>query len=87
MSLLRGLAGLTWKLRIQPTDAGWIDMAAGAPVMDTGRARRLLGWEPRTSSVDAIAQLLDGMATGKALHPPPVLNPRVAASPGLATHP
>lgn len=76
MSLLRGLAGLTWKLRIQPTDAGWIDMAAGAPVMDTGRARRLLDWEPKTSSVDAIAQLLDGMATGEGVAPSPVLKPR-----------
>ncbi|MDR7157984.1 NAD-dependent epimerase/dehydratase family protein [Arthrobacter sp. BE255] len=76
MSLLRGLAWLTWKLRIQPTDAGWIDMAAGAPVMDTGRARRLLDWEPKTSSVDAIAQLLDGMATGEGVTPSPVLKPR-----------
>ena len=76
MALLRGLAGLTWKLRIQPTDAGWIDMAAGAPVMDTGRARRLLGWEPKVSSVDAIAQLLDGMAAGEGVAPSPVLKPR-----------
>ena len=71
MSLLHGLVALTWKLRIQPTDAGWIDMASGAPVMDTGRARRLLGWEPRTSSIEAIAQVLDGMATGGELPPPP----------------
>lgn len=76
MALLRGLAGLTWKLRIQPTDAGWIDMAAGAPVMDTGRARRLLDWEPKVSSVDAIAQLLDGMAAGEGVAPSPVLRPR-----------
>jgi UDP-glucose 4-epimerase len=76
MSLLRGLVALTWKLRIQPTDAGWIDMASGAPVMDTGRARRLLGWEPRMSSIEAIAQVLDGMATGEGVGPSPVLKPR-----------
>jgi len=76
MSLLHGLVALTWKLRIQPTDAGWIDMASGAPVMDTGRARRLLGWEPRTSSIEAIAQVLDGMATGEGVAPSPVLKPR-----------
>ncbi|MCU1516666.1 MAG: epimerase [Pseudarthrobacter sp.] len=76
MSLLHALAGLTWKLRIQPTDAGWIDMAAGAPVMDTGRARRLLDWEPRMSSIDAIAEVLDGMATGEGVAPSPVLKPR-----------
>ena len=76
MSLLRGLVALSWKLRIQPTDGGWIDMAAGAPVMDTGRARRLLDWEPRMSSLEAIAQVLDGMATGEGVVPSPVLKPR-----------
>ena len=76
MSLLHGLVGLTWKLRIQPTDAGWIDVAAGAPVMDTGRARGLLDWEPRMSSIEAIAQVLDGMATGEGVGPSPVLKPR-----------
>lgn len=76
MALLHALAGLTWRLRIQPTDAGWIDMAAGSPVMDTGRARRLLGWEPRMSSTDAIAQVLDGMGAGEGVTPSPALKPR-----------
>ena len=76
MALLHGLAALTWKLHIQPSDAGWIDMAAGAPVMDTGRARRLLDWEPRMSSMEAFAQLLDGMAAGEGVAASPVLKPR-----------
>ncbi|HJW00094.1 MAG TPA: NAD-dependent epimerase/dehydratase family protein [Arthrobacter sp.] len=76
MSLLHALVGLTWRLHIQPSDPGWIDMAAGAPVMDTGRARRLLDWEPRMSSIEAVAQVLDGMATGEGVAPSPVLKPR-----------
>lgn len=76
MALLHALAGLTWRLRIQPTDSGWVDMAAGAPVMDTSRARRLLGWEPRVSSIDAIAQVLDGMGAGEGVTPSPALKPR-----------
>jgi UDP-glucose 4-epimerase len=76
MSLLHALAGVTWRLRLQPSDPGWIEMAAGAPIMDTGRARRLLGWEPRTSSIDAIAEVLGGMATGEGVSPSPVLKPR-----------
>jgi UDP-glucose 4-epimerase len=67
---------VTWRLRLQPSDAGWIEMAAGVPIMDTGRARRLLGWEPRTSSIDAIAEVLGGMATGEGVSPSPVLKPR-----------
>ena len=43
----RAAARLTWQLRIQPVSEGWLDMALSVPVMDTGRARRELGWEPQ----------------------------------------
>ncbi len=76
MPLLHWLADVTWRLRIQPSDAGWIDMAANAPIMDTGRARRLLGWEPTVSSLDAIAEVIEGMATGEGMSHSPVLKPR-----------
>ncbi|MDQ0680336.1 UDP-glucose 4-epimerase [Arthrobacter pascens] len=76
MALLHALAGLTWKLRLQPTDSGWVDMAAEAPVMDTSRARQLLDWEPRMSSIDAIAQVLDGIGAGEGVSPSPALKPR-----------
>ncbi|HSU47425.1 MAG TPA: epimerase, partial [Arthrobacter sp.] len=67
---------LTWRARIQTTDSGWVDMAAGAPVMDTSRAQRILGWEARISSVDAVKELLAGMGTGEGVDPSPVLAPR-----------
>lgn len=76
MGLLHGAVGLAWRLRLIPTDSGWIEMAAGAPVMDTGRARRILGWEPRFSSVDAVHAVLEGMGKGKGVGPSPVLMPR-----------
>ncbi|MBT2531042.1 NAD-dependent epimerase/dehydratase family protein [Arthrobacter sp. ISL-48] len=76
VALLHALAALTWRLRLQPTDPGWVDMAAGAPVMDTGRARRLLAWEPRISSIDAIVQVLDGIGAGDGVAPSPALKPR-----------
>jgi nucleoside-diphosphate-sugar epimerase len=63
-------------LRLQPTDAGWIAMAQGAPVMDTTRAREVLGWEPRTSSVDAIREVLGGLAAGRGIAESPPLHPR-----------
>ncbi|MFP5313415.1 MAG: NAD-dependent epimerase/dehydratase family protein [Actinomycetes bacterium] len=76
MRLLHAVVGLTWRLRVQPTDSGWVDMAAGAPIMDTDRARRILGWEPRASSVDAVRELLAGMGTGEGVSASPVLKPR-----------
>ena len=39
-------ADLTWKLRLQPTPKGWVDMGLGVPIMDTARIRTELGWKP-----------------------------------------
>ncbi|WP_043441557.1 NAD-dependent epimerase/dehydratase family protein [Arthrobacter sp. L77] len=62
--VLRALVGASWALGVQRTDPGWIDMAAGSPVMDTTRARTELGWEPRHSSRDALAEVLAGLRRG-----------------------
>ena len=48
--LLRLVVQVTWLLRLQPTEPGWLDIAAKIPVMSTDRARRVLGWAPRHSS-------------------------------------
>lgn len=76
--LVRGAVTATWKAHLQPTDAGWIDMALNAPVMDTSRARSL-GWAPAhpTDAVlrDFLAALADGTGTGS-----PALAPRTPVS-------
>ncbi|WIB60546.1 NAD-dependent epimerase/dehydratase family protein [Curtobacterium sp. MCLR17_007] len=64
LRLLRGIVTLTWRLRLQPTDAGWIDIAASVPVMSTERARTELGWEARHSATDALGELVAGFADG-----------------------
>lgn len=64
LGLLRGIVTLTWRLRLQPTDAGWIDIAAGVPIMRTDRARSVLGWEARHTSDDALRALVAGFADG-----------------------
>ncbi|SLK11468.1 NAD-dependent epimerase/dehydratase family protein [Arthrobacter sp. P2b] len=76
MGLLHAVVDIAWRLRLQPTDSGWVDMAAGAPIMDTSRARRILGWEAKTSSVDAVKEVLEGMGKGKGVSPSPLLKPR-----------
>jgi UDP-glucose 4-epimerase len=70
--LLRGAADLTWRLHLQPADPGWIDLALGAPTMDIGRARRELGWNPRQSSLEALAELLHGLRHGSGFPTPPL---------------
>jgi UDP-glucose 4-epimerase len=62
--LLREAAAITWRLRLQPTSPGWVDMGLGVPVMDTTRARTELGWSPRYTAADAVRELIDGIHEG-----------------------
>lgn len=63
LPVLRAVADLTWRARLQPTDAGWLDLAAGCPIMATDRIRDL-GWEPRQAAVPALQELIDGIRDG-----------------------
>jgi UDP-glucose 4-epimerase len=62
--LLRRAARYTYALRLQPTEPGWVDMAAAAPLLDTTRAREVLGWVPEHSSLEALSALFEGFAAG-----------------------
>jgi UDP-glucose 4-epimerase len=70
--VVRRLADLSWRLRLQPTPAGWLDMARNVPLMSAQRAREELGWEPRRSSVEALEELLGGMREGQGAGTPPL---------------
>jgi UDP-glucose 4-epimerase len=82
VGLVRALTDLTWKLRLQPSPPGWLDMALQVPIMDSGRARDELGWKPRTTSLEALEELLHGLREGEGMATPP-LEPR-AGGPGRA---
>lgn len=76
LAVLRAAVDLTWRARLQPTDPGWVDMAAGAPIMDTARAREELGWSPARSSLQALADVLEGMGRGTGVAGSPPLQER-----------
>ncbi|HVL65581.1 MAG TPA: NAD-dependent epimerase/dehydratase family protein [Actinomycetota bacterium] len=73
-NVVRRLALVTWKLRLQPTPPGWLDLGMQGPVMDTTAVRARLGWEARVSALDALAELLEGLARS-AGGPTPPLHP------------
>ena len=70
--LVRGLADLSWRMRLQPTPPGWFDMARNVPLMSSDRAREELGWEPRHSGIEALEELLAGLRHGHGDSTPPL---------------
>lgn len=69
---LRAAADLSWKLRLQPSSPGWIDLALGVPMMDSTRARTELGWEPTMTSLEALDDLLRGLRNAEGAPTPPL---------------
>jgi nucleoside-diphosphate-sugar epimerase len=69
---LRTAVALTWRLRLQPSPEGWVDMALAVPIMDVSRAREELGWTARTSAGDALLDLLQGLREGSGSETPPL---------------
>lgn len=77
LGLVRAVVDLTWRLHLQPTDPGWVDIGTLGPVMDTTRARRDLGWIPRRTAGDALLETVEALAAGRG-GTTPVLRPRAA---------
>ena len=59
---LTGAAGLSWRLRLQPVDAGWVHLGLKAPLMSCDRAAAELGWRPARNAVETLTELVAGMA-------------------------
>jgi UDP-glucose 4-epimerase len=72
VGVVRRLADLSWRLRLQPTPPGWLDMALAVPLMSSDRAREELGWEPRYSGVKALEELVEGLREGSGARTPPL---------------
>jgi nucleoside-diphosphate-sugar epimerase len=72
-------AGIAWRLRLQPVPPDWLDMSLQIPLMDTSKARNVLGWEPEYSSAVALLDLMSGLRAGAGLDTPP-LSPHTSGS-------
>jgi UDP-glucose 4-epimerase len=72
---MRRVVDVTWRLHLQPTPPGWVDLALCSPLLDATRARTELGWNPRRTAEDAIRELLAGVREG-AGEPTPPLDPK-----------
>jgi nucleoside-diphosphate-sugar epimerase len=71
-SFARAALDLAYRLRLQPTPPGWLDLALGVPLLDTTRARHDLGWEPRFTAADALRELVAGLIARDGIETPPL---------------
>lgn len=72
---MRAAVTAAWHARLVPVGPGWFDLAVAAPVLDTRRAERQLDFRPRHSGVQAMRELVRGIAVGSGTASPP-LRPR-----------
>jgi len=70
--IFSALADLTWKLRLQPTPSGWVEMGTKAPLMDASRAKRELGWNPRHDARATLLELTEGLQKKAGVNTPPM---------------
>ncbi len=68
----RAAMALSWRLHLQPTPPGWLDLALAVPLLDVSRARDELGWEPRHGADEALLELLEGLREGAGAPTPPL---------------
>jgi nucleoside-diphosphate-sugar epimerase len=70
--VLHGAASLSWRLRLQPVDAGWVQLGLKAPLMSCDRIAAELGWRPERDAVSALTELISGMADRAHTASPPL---------------
>ncbi|MDX6534477.1 MAG: UDP-glucose 4-epimerase [Gaiellales bacterium] len=58
---MRAAVRASWRLHLQPTPPGWVDMGLGVPIMDCSRAGKRLGWRPERTSTEALLDVLGGI--------------------------
>jgi nucleoside-diphosphate-sugar epimerase len=71
--VLTGAAALSWRLRLQPVDAGWVHLALKSPLMWCARATDELGWTPRHDAVSTLREMVAAIAD-RADAPSPTLS-------------
>jgi UDP-glucose 4-epimerase len=74
-SLVRAGLSAAWNARLAVVGPGWFDMAQHAPVLDSGRAERELGWRATHPATEALREVLTGLASGTG-SPSAPLHPR-----------
>jgi nucleoside-diphosphate-sugar epimerase len=71
-TLVRTAVAAGWHLNLVPASPGLFDAVIRLPIMDTTRARTELGWTPRRSGTEALAEFFAGLSAGEGMSTPPL---------------
>ena len=71
-SPVRGALAAAWRCRLVPASPELFDTVLRLPMMDTTRAREELGWSPRYSAEEALAEFLEGLRHGAGMPTAPL---------------
>jgi len=63
-ALARAAVSAAFLAHVVPTDPRLLDLALDLPTLDASRARDELGWTPRHTGVEALREMLFGLASG-----------------------
>jgi nucleoside-diphosphate-sugar epimerase len=72
LRVARAAIAAAWWLHLLPASPGLFDAALRLPLMDTTRAHTDLGWSPRHTSAEALADFLTGLREQAGLETPPL---------------
>lgn len=85
-AVMRLAMSIGYRLRAVPAGPGWLDMGMQVPVMDTSRAKEVLGWQPQRTARQAVDDLVAGMRE-RAGTPSPALRPSDTSMPTTTPDP
>ena len=69
---VRAAVAAAWHLHLIPASPMLVDLMLSLPVMDTTRARSVLGWSPSFSSLDAVSEMIEGIRDDAGMETPPL---------------
>ncbi|QGK70698.1 NAD-dependent epimerase/dehydratase family protein [Allosaccharopolyspora coralli] len=71
-SIVRTTVDVAWRAHLVPASPQLFDAVMRLPVMDTSRARDLLGWSPRFDATETLREFLTGMQEAAGAETPPL---------------
>ncbi|GAA1930125.1 SDR family oxidoreductase [Streptomyces sodiiphilus] len=70
--LVRGAVSAAWRSHLAPASPQLFDAVLRLPLMDCARAADELGWTPRHSAAQTLAEFLEGLREGAGMDTPPL---------------